>query len=43
VPAAAFATVITLVADLDRPGSGLVTVSGRPLIDLKAVSQAPVP
>lgn len=35
VLATAFATVIALVSDLDRPGSGLVTVSQSPLLDLR--------
>lgn len=41
VLAAAFATVITLVADLDRPESGLVTVGQQPLLDLRARAAAP--
>jgi len=31
---AAFATVITLIADLDRAQGGLVQVSQQPLLDL---------
>ena len=37
VIALAFATVIALVADMDRPGSGLVTVTQQPLLDLRAM------
>ncbi|MGI9170523.1 MAG: hypothetical protein ACR2FH_10185 [Caulobacteraceae bacterium] len=40
VLAAAFVTVITLVADLDRPESGMVTVGQRPLLDLRARADA---
>jgi hypothetical protein len=31
----AFATVLTLVVDLDRPQGGLITVSQQPMIDLQ--------
>lgn len=41
VLALAFATVIALVADLDRPGSGLVIVSQQPLLDLRALAHPP--
>ncbi|HEY7851759.1 MAG TPA: hypothetical protein VIB82_02215 [Caulobacteraceae bacterium] len=33
--AVAIATVITLIADLDTPGSGLVNISQQPLLDLQ--------
>jgi ABC-type molybdate transport system ATPase subunit len=38
-----FTTVITLIADLDRPQQGLVRVSQQPLIDLLTKIGTPAP
>jgi hypothetical protein len=38
-----FTTVITLIADLDRPQSGLIHVSQQPLIDLLNTIGSPSP
>jgi hypothetical protein len=38
--AIAIATVITLIADLDTPGSGLVNISQQPLLDLQRPTPA---
>jgi hypothetical protein len=38
-----FTTVITLIADLDRPQAGLIQISQQPLIDLLEKINAPMP
>jgi hypothetical protein len=32
-----FSAVITVIADLDRPGQGFIDVSQQPMLDLRAV------
>ena len=39
----ALAAVIVVIVDLDRPGTGLIAVSERPMIDLRAALQQSAP
>jgi hypothetical protein len=39
IVAAAFALVITMIADIDRPGEGLMRISQKPIADIRQTFQ----